>query len=697
MQPSCYSFDVYDTCVVRNLAQPTDLFYLIFQTVLQDHHHPVTEEVVSELVGARIAAENQARQYLHNQEDLDIYKIYQHFPLVRWALDPDLVLATELALEVQAVSPIIQIRSKIQTLRQAGHKILFISDMYLPADRIQAMLIDHHLAIPTDPVYVSGSLGFTKGSGNLFRYVLQQEGLQPQQLHHTGDNIHADVVVPRSLGMRASHFTVCRLNRYEQATLTSTAATPLVRSQLAGAIRTTRLARPVSAPGQGQSQEPALQGLVELAAGVIAPLLTSYVAWVLQNAQKEGIERLYFVSRDGQILLKIARQLSQFMPAPECRYLYGSRQAWFLPSLKISSQKIDRQDLDWLVLKQHSTAPRHLLAKLEIEPAEVAARLEQFQFDQASLDRQLDAAGVERFWQMIETPEVTRLIQQKVATAYGRTQAYFHQEGLQTDSKWAMVDVGWTLKCQRSLTQLSGQPVLGYYLCVLRHRLPSTEAGNYRAFLVQDLSSKIYPTQTEQIFKHISLIEQVFTMADHPTVLGYQPQGDRLLPILKSEPFHPERATIVETLHRTILSYAEEIARAGLLDHHLPSLKQIALKNAITCFHQPTVQDVRPIAHLTSGYDQNEARLRPVARAIGLADLPYFAARLIGLIPPRDFSAGFSWVEGSIALSSLPIRWLFRLFTGVKWAIVTWQPVWLYQGRYRLVQLKTQLKKSLRG
>jgi len=319
--------------------------------------------------------------------------------------------------------------------------------------------------------------------------------------------------------------------------------------------------------------------------------------------------------------------------------------------------------------------------------------LQQFQFDPAMLDRQLDAAGVERFWQMIETTAMTHLIEQKVAAASDRTQAYFQQEGLTADSNWAIVDVGWTLKCQRSLSQLLGQPVLGYYLCVLRHRLTTTEVGEYRAFLIQEAERKAYPADNEDIFKHMSLIEQVFTMADHATALGYQQQGDRWMPVLKQESPHPERMAVVATLHATILHYVDELAKTGLLQTHLQDLRQIALHNVLTCFRQPTLQDVRPIAHLATGYDQNEARLRPVARAIGLGDLLYFAGRLLRLIPPREFAAGFTWLNGSIALSSPPIQALFGLFQGGKRAILAHQPIWLYRWRYRLVRLKKYLRK----
>ncbi len=62
--------------------------------------------------------------------------------------------------------------------------------------------------------------------------------------------------------------------------------------------------------------------LISVAAGVAGPILTSYVYWVLSQAASQRVKKLYFISRDGQILFKVAQRLNNDLRFPiELRYL----------------------------------------------------------------------------------------------------------------------------------------------------------------------------------------------------------------------------------------------------------------------------------------------------------------------------------------------------------------------------------------
>ena len=72
---------------------------------------------------------------------------------------------------------------------------------------------------------------------------------------------------------------------------------------------------------------------VSQAAGwVLAPVLGTFVRWVLERALSAGVSRLYFLARDGWFPYRLAQTLCQAWKLPvECRYLYGSRLAWRQP------------------------------------------------------------------------------------------------------------------------------------------------------------------------------------------------------------------------------------------------------------------------------------------------------------------------------------------------------------------------------
>jgi predicted HAD superfamily hydrolase len=644
---TAYSFDVFDTCLTRTFARPEDLFIELARRLLPPE---ASAEAVTDLARQREQAEAAARAAAP-REDITLAEIYHHFEpaLTGWGLSPQIALTTEVNLEITCVRPIQAMQQRLAQLRRQGRRILFISDMYLPAPVIHLMLINHGLARPADPLYVSGEIGLTKQSGRLFEHVLAQEKLLPAQLHHHGDNPHADVIMARRLGIRATYFQQTRLNRFEQLTLRTGPAAP-AQSRLAAVSRAVRL----------QFQSDDLSPVtIDMIANVIAPLLTAYVAWVLLDARKNGVERLYFVARDGQVLHAIARILARYLPVPELHYLYGSRQAWFLPGVF----ECMPAQLDWLTL--HSTTPRHMLKKLNLTPEEIAPVLRTHQLN--NWDTHLAPAELSRFWQVIQHPPVTALILQQAAAARQLTLAYFEQNGLFDAQKWALVDVGWTLKSQRAVRRMvqTVTPTIeaqAYYLGVTNERIPITDSGPYRAFITEVSGPQPVNLPGQQLFRNINMVEQFFTMADHGSTTGYCYTDNRIQPLLAAEPMTDHRRKFAAEMQRVICAYADEFVRAGLLND-ISVARQTVLAGFDEFAANPTRQEAQAIAWVPVGQDQNETRRHQLARPLTLDDIFYYVGRATHLIADRDFSAGHSWWAGSMALSS---RWVRLLFAGAR-------------------------------
>ncbi|NJN20658.1 MAG: hypothetical protein HC812_05000 [Leptolyngbya sp. RL_3_1] len=272
------------------------------------------------------------------------------------------------------------------------------------------------------------------------------------------------------------------------------------------------------------------------------------------------------------------------------------------------------------------------------------------------------------------------------------------------DQDWAIVDLGWTLKCQRSLREIlrMAQPehlnqreaqgdiqgsaqgyVQGYYLGLLRERLPMAIAGPYRAWLIQADSNRL-PTPANCIFQRMSIIEQIFMMADHGTTLGYEQQGDRVQPVFKAERFSAARIAYVEHLHDVVQRYAHTMAQTDLLEQPLTEIRQWAIANMVTLLTQPRRQEVEAIANLNVGDDQNESRAQPIARPVRMQDIVYFAKRLSGLAQARDYAAGFTWLEGGVRLSNPVVQLAYRMALALQTVIRHQEPIRLYRGIHRM-------------
>lgn len=199
---SHYSFDVFDTVITRTVLHPKDVFHLMQQRITLELPE-IDRLIARRFWGWRVWSEFSARRKAI-REDIDLAAVYE--VLARLCTLDDHCRATLLDLELQVESevltPVGGAAELLDICRcRSGNGIIFLSDMYLPSAFIQSVLERYALFRPGDRLYVSGELGVTKGSGSLFRLLLEQLGIEPTAVIHYGDNLHADYQVPRSLGI----------------------------------------------------------------------------------------------------------------------------------------------------------------------------------------------------------------------------------------------------------------------------------------------------------------------------------------------------------------------------------------------------------------------------------------------------------------------------------------------------------------
>ncbi len=662
-----YAFDVFDTCVVRTFARPADLFYALARRVLTAcrGEENFGQEEVSELAQARVAAEKRAHRET-SKGDINLEDIYDAFTeLEAWRISPDWMRAEEVRLEKASLRPIARTKRRIAQLKGEGQRVVFISDMYLSKEVIQEVLIGHGIATADDPLYVSSELEMTKRTGELFKHVLEREGVQPGDLHHCGDSMVGDFLAARKLGIKAELFDVSHLNRFERAILDDSHAPPWVYAQLAGLCRAARL----MCKDEGDT------AVTDIAANVVAPLLTSFVLWTLQDAKQRGTERLHFVARDGQIMHKIAQELAQTLNAPELHYLYGSRQAWYLPSVA----SLEGDDLAFLVLTGQSSAPRHNLKRLDLKPEDLEGPLRRHGFAPETWDEQLDEESEKRFWAFIYDDEVAPVVMRQAREAREVALAYFEQEGLLRDDKWALVDIGWTLRTQASFKKIlgrAGQPhTLGYYLGISKTRFSATEYGQARGFWLEEFEQGVASSGIRYLFQNKGLIDQIFTMADHGSTRGYARRGNKIEPVLSELKPYPQREAFLEQVHRTVTTFAAELAKTPLIHEGADDLKRCAHLVTGMLIGNPTRREAKALAWAPISDDPNELRAVKLAKPLSVSDL-YKIAKDVALrvkdsrtantktVPSlfyKDLAWGFSWLEGSVALSGLPAK--FTLWT----------------------------------
>ncbi|WP_150051629.1 MULTISPECIES: HAD family hydrolase [Methylomonas] len=640
-----YSFDVFDTALIRSTAYPIDLFYDLARTLISQFVFDTCKHDINHIALLRIKAEKVARRTLrYYREDIRLSDIYYHFSdLLPFKIDIQTAMNIELELEMQAARPNPYVARIIADARRRGVSILFISDMYLPTSFIRACLIKSGLAEQNDSVYVSGDIGLSKHHGSLYKYVLDKEGVLPSDISHFGDNLYSDIKVPSRFGIVATYVGSAKLTEYERF-LVKTDLSPNL-SKIVGLQRIIRL-KHGSNPGPFTESVPVVTGL-------IAPVLTAFTAWVLRSARSHGIERLYFVSRDGEILYKIAKELSVVQDGPEIKYLYGSRQAWFLPSILGDAL----ENIDWAFSRNGSTAIYDILARFNFSRDEVDELLCGTEFGAYDYQSALSVERLEQFRLFVlHNQEIRVLIMDKAKSALVNVQKYFQQENLNQDGNWAIVDVGWRLNCQTALNRIFSSlgwscRAKGYYLGLAESVVESAAEGSCHSY---------FRGSEDIIVKRGLIIEHIFTASTHSSVAGYKVSKGWTSPVFVSESQDIQLSAYAEFLHSLCLEFAKESALLGVWRNPDISMDRTIRSAVIRFLKYPSAEAVKSINWVPLVLDQSHKMscYLKIGVPISLTNLLNLIRYEMGF--KGNMQLGCYWVEGAIALSPPWIRVIMR-------------------------------------
>jgi HAD superfamily hydrolase (TIGR01549 family) len=177
------SFDVFDTVLKRKIGKPKSIFKLQGRTFLIFR---ISAEWFARIIGKILG-----------KEEISIDDIY------RWL--PHYDVTKELLNEFEESVCDENLFDIIQELKSQRKEILFVSDMYLPAEFIKRLL-EKNLITPPYRLYVSSEVGTTKSLG-LFQHILSETGYNPSQMLHIGDNYQSDFLAPRRYGISSIYWS----------------------------------------------------------------------------------------------------------------------------------------------------------------------------------------------------------------------------------------------------------------------------------------------------------------------------------------------------------------------------------------------------------------------------------------------------------------------------------------------------------
>lgn len=416
--------------------------------------------------------------------------------------------------------------------------------------------------------------------------------------------------------------------------------------------------------------------LKRIADDIISPVLISFVWWVLYCADKKGLKKLYFLSRDGYIMYKIASYFCEYFNiGTECRYLYGSRIAWRIAVYNLISED---EKYKYIFSSGYKITPRIILKRVQFDKEQRFKIYRDIDF-YADENQELKAKDLKLFEKKLKSSRLfAEYLHYMSEKQLKDVSGYLNQEGLFDGGDIAIIDSGWTGTIQRNLRQIAeynmaNPKITGYYFGLYTHSADIKD-GEYNAwYFSPDSRINLMTEFNNNVFECMCATPFDMTCA-------YSYENGRFVPkFITADSFNKEKAGI---LNLYIETYVSDFFKNNKLifddysDKYL-SRSRIILQRFMI---HPSEEEARSFGDFRFCDDVSECYGSELAKSI---DGNYLKCYNIFMRFIYKFKAGSNntdlfWFHGSAALSGInkKIDWYklnYRIWESLRLAVIKYK------------------------
>lgn len=551
------SFDIFDTLLVRNVTNPTDLF-----DIVQLKYKELTGSFgIEDFKNQRIQAEDKARREIASLPNIEEVTLDQVYEVLKNSLNlNDDIIKQYKQLEIQAeldfcvTNPYMQ---KIYNYCLAQKKdIIIVSDMYLPQDTVEKLLSKNGF-LNYKKLFLSSSIKLTKHTGNIFPLILNELKYKASDILHVGDNYTSDVQIPLKNGLSA-YFYEKSLDLYTKE------ITNILKKQYFTHYKTpedvsisVNIAQTINrfyCERNNKKDDKSNQLGYQIGYKYLGTTLCSLLEWIYRDAKNKNLKKIFFGSREGYIMHKAFQILFNDLPS---EYFYISRKILHIPSITQDVSLNSKQAelvLEYL-LSLHHNCVKDFLTNLGLKPDLYKDKLSSTGFNSLNdkINLPNDENKIKSLWKII-FEDLKTIAQEKRNILFD----YYKNIGLLNVDKAGFVDIGWNGRLQVSLQKILGineksPKISGYYLGLL------PKAANYKT--EADMTGFYFDSENSfgdmnLLYCCIPLIEFLFT-APHGSVIGIKKTNDKFYPEC-DEDKEKNKVKMINEIHLGIMDFVND-------------------------------------------------------------------------------------------------------------------------------------------
>ena len=544
------SFDIFDTLLLRVYAKPIDLFL-----------HMEKLFNIPGFSNARIAAEENARMHSTNEE-VCLDQIYKELPNY-YQLYKD----KEIELEVASIKANYELYQVYSYALDKKKKIIITSDMYLPKE-ILINILDKNGYNNYDHFYLSSEVLLTKRTGNLYEHILKDLVItNPNRILHIGDDYKSDFEKAIEKGLHAYHYT----SALEQL-FNSNIRTKMYYEQNPNNIGASILLG-LLAYNYLKFQNNYWKDFGYNYAG---PVVFSFVYWLKKSFEKDQIDNVLFVARDGYSLKKVFDLINN--KEIKTNYIYAPRAL----STLFFSDFDEKKYID----------PKEKLLAIKLILSHYKER------DEILKKETPDVNNVEEGSAFIRKHiSIYKKLAKEEAKSYKN-----YIENLASDKRNAIIDTcSINLSSQRLIEQVTGKQLYGYY-----YLLQANENNNLN---LDDYILRSYREDPFSWIKDWDLMEFFMTSPEAP--IRYFTNGEPVYKI--KDKYDVIRSEVYPIISDGILDFAKDLLSSFPNHDTFINWKNIFDWINIFC-STPTSYDKEKISCIKHAFDFSHQKYVPICK-----------------------------------------------------------------------------------
>lgn len=588
----CVSFDIFDTLITRPFYEPLDMFRIMDKDYRELTHNDVGINFSKiRVISENICRENKRKTDPECQEvTLDeIYDtIHTQYEISKDVLEK--LKKKECEYEIRFCKRRDTIHELYELALDMGKKVIFTSDMYLPEYVIVKILKENGYTEYTK-LYLSSTVKKIKWTGDLYRHVFKDMGLEPGEMIHMGDNFESDYKRAKELGMNSIHIPKT-IDVMTKTNYTNNLAQPLIKSlpfwrDNAESIRFMGIRCMMAVVANKLFDNP-FKTFDHRTDFNSDPYLIGYYAlgmyvygvtkWILDETN-DRYDKVSFMARDGYLILESYKIMKELYSNPAVEeYLYVSRKA-LIPVMIVD--KLDFYKLSEIIeIQTHS--PKNVIKYVK----------NILDIDEEKLEKLCKEQNISYTKKFQNNEEFNRYIKILVDNFYDEARHKEKREKLKEyfnkimGDKPATFDVGYSGRPEFYLTHLCEKSIDTLFLNINRDdALEYSKVGNFKLKTYFDAKPTATGNAYELLFSKLA-----------PSCIGYNITEKGVEPVFEKYENSYQVEQMVGIMQKAAIEFVSDIINIFKQDTDILYYQDYYITLPImSYFNSATRLDKRPL------------------------------------------------------------------------------------------------------